>query len=220
MKKGNGVKNWSLSALQCYESCPAKYKAERIDKVGKKMSSPAMERGISIHAKGEGFLRGDIPNVPKEYEGFKTEMRNLKKAGAIPEEKIAFTKDWQLTDFFSRQAWLRMVVDVQLESHDGGMFAIDFKTGRVYADKHDDQAHLYSTGYLSLGYPRVDIEFWYLDQNDIRTYSHNDSCADDYRTYWEKRIEPLFTDTDWKATPSKFGCRYCAINASCKYAEV
>lgn len=217
-KKGNGVRNWSLSALQVYESCPAKYKAERIDKVGVKQTVPAMERGINIHAKGERYLMGDIPNVPKEYKPFAAEMRNLRKAGAKPEEKMAFNKKWKPVPFSSKLAWVRMVIDVQLPFDDGSVFLTDFKTGRIYADKHDDQGHLYATAHLP-EYPQVDVEFWYLDLDEIRRYSFNDNCLKEYQQYWEDRVAPLFADTEWNTTPSKFACKWCVIRDTCPDAE-
>lgn len=214
MKKGNGVKNWSLSALQVYESCPARYKAERIDKIGKKVSVPAMERGTAIHAKGERYLLKDIPNVPKEYKPFADEMRNLRKAGAIPEKKMAFNRKWKPVAFGSSAAWVRMVIDVQLPFDDGSVFLIDFKTGRIYPDKHDDQGHLYATVHLP-EYPKVDVEFWYLDQDDIRKYSFNDGCLKEYQQYWEDRVAPLFADTKWETSPSKFDCKWCVKKEIC-----
>ena len=56
----NKVKAWSYSALKLYEGCPARYKAEKINKIKQKKKSPAMERGIAIHKKGEDYLNGII----------------------------------------------------------------------------------------------------------------------------------------------------------------
>lgn len=212
-KKTNGVKAWSLSALQVYEQCPARYKAERINKIGDKLPSPAMERGIAIHAKGEQYLRGNIPNVPKEFEPFSKEMKNLRKLKASPEKKMAVTKAWKPTEFFADDAWLRLVVDAEVELP-SGLLLIDFKTGRIYPDKHNDQSHLYSTCYLG-ECENITTEFWYLDQDDIRSASHNSSCVREYRQYWEGRVAPLFAETKWPTSPSTMGCRYCAIRERC-----
>lgn len=220
MKKKSPVKSWSLSALQMYESCPACYKANRIDKIKGGPASPAMERGIAIHAKGEHYLTGDIPNVPKEYDDFKVELRNLRNHGALPEKQAAFTKDWKPTGWTSRDAWLRLVVDAEVETEDS-LLLIDFKTGRIYADKHEDQANLYATSYLQQDvHEEIDVEFWYLDQNGtVKDYRYLKDSTSMYREYWEDRVAPLFAETKWPTTPSKFACRYCVIKDTCQDVE-
>jgi hypothetical protein len=214
----NPVKAWSLSALQLYEKCPRSYKAAKIDKITSTKKSPAMERGIAVHAKGEQFLKGNIPSVPKEYASFRKEMLNLRKHGAESEKKVGITKDWRITGFFDKDVWLRFVTDAEVDLVDRVLLVVDFKTGRIY-DSNEDQSQLYACAYMHDGYDLVNAEFWYLDQDDSRSYDYRASQKNILREYWEDRVTPLFSDTKFETTPSNNACRWCVIKSTCPDAE-
>lgn len=217
--KGNGVKAWSLSALGLYEKCPAAYKAEKLDKVSAPVvKSPAMERGIAIHAKGEQYLKGGIPQVPPEYKSFHSEMQNLLRRGANSERKVGLTKDWKETGFFAPDVWLRFVVDAELDTAPEQKFIVDFKTGRVYGS-NEEQGQLYATAYMHNGYAEIHTEFWYLDQDYLVAHTYDNRSAPMYREYWEERVAPLFSDTTWRTTPSKQACKWCVVRDTCPDAE-
>jgi ATP-dependent exoDNAse (exonuclease V) beta subunit len=217
MKKKPLVSTWSLSALQLFEKCPASYKAAKIDKIQSPRKSPAMERGIAIHAKGEHYLKGDIPNVPKEFNDFKTELINLRKEGATAEQKIGLDKNWKRTGFFDNNAWLRLVVDAEVLYDTKQAYLVDFKTGRIY-DHNEDQCQLYSCVYMHNGYNEVDTELWYLDQDEIVPFSYRDRQKGMFKEYWEDRIAPLFRERKFEPTPEAFACRYCVIRDRCGVA--
>lgn len=117
------IKSWSLSALQLYEQCPKKYYLEKIKKVPVP-SSPALERGIDIHAKAEGFLKGTITGLPNELQKFKNEFENLKKHGAIAEEELTLDRHWQPVPngWNDPRTWLRGKTDARI-----GDWVCDFK---------------------------------------------------------------------------------------------
>lgn len=208
------IKVWSYSAIKLFEKCPASYKAAKIDRIKPKDKSPAMERGIAIHAKGERYLKGEIPNVPKEYSTFKAEMKDLRNSGAYSEKKIGITKDWKFTGFFDNDVWLRIVLDFGLELDNHVMFAGDFKTGQIYED-NEDQSCLYSCCYLFNGYNKVGFEFWYLDQGEIIPFEYDKRQKNMLKEYWESRVSPLFSCKKFNTNPSRLACRYCVIKDTC-----
>ena len=217
MPKKRLVKSWAYSALTLYEKCPASYKAAKIDKIQSSRKSPAMERGIMIHAKGEQYLKGVIPNVPMEFADFKTELQNLRKHKASAERKLAITKSWKPTGFFDRDVWMRFIIDSDLEM-ESGRLVIDFKTGKIY-DSNEDQAQLYATALLYAGNRTIDTEFWYLDIGEIISNCYEEKQKKMYREYWEDRVAPLFADTKFETNPSSFNCRWCVIRDKCEVAE-
>ena len=213
------VKSWSYSALSLYEKCPLAYYNSKILKMGKK-TSPAAERGIAIHAKGENYLLGNIPNVPKEFKAFNSELRNLKKNDAGAETKYCLLNDWTITNWDDwKNGWIRMVLDAEVLISNEELLIIDFKTGRQY-DSHEDQANLYATAMLQL-YPQfktVHTEFWYLDSGDVAEWTFKSSISDDLRGYWNNRVAPLFAETEWNATPSCDACKWCDFKETCEHA--
>ena len=210
------VKNWSYSSLSLFEKCPRAYQFSKILKLPRK-SSPAAERGINIHAKGENFLLGNIIGVPKEFKPFEAELKNLKKNDAGAETQYCFLKGWKQTNWDNwAKGWLRLVLDSEVWLNDKELLIIDFKTGRKY-DSHEDQANLYATAMMQL-HPEIEevhCEFWYLDQEDIADWNFKAGIKDDLREYWENRIAPLFKEKEWPAKPSQQACRWCDFKEHC-----
>lgn len=137
--------------------------------------SNASERGTTIHLKGEGYLKGDIPQPTKEYKGFKDEMKELKRLGAVAELEMALDVNWEPCDYDqynkTGKVMYRAKLDasVVVEEDDSHvMYIIDYKTGKVY-DDHEKQANDYAACAYE-HFPEVDkfvVEFWYLDQNTL-----------------------------------------------------
>ena len=162
---------WSYSALTAYETCALKRKFQ-LDKAPRPQNK-YLERGIAIHKLGEQFLKGELKKVPKEYKLFAKPLTELRKLGAQAELELAFTRKWELTEWFGERTWFRCKLDVQ---HDiptprpvlrPNLRLIDFKTGRP--KDYPEQERLTVMAALlaapeSLG---ATFEFWYLDHGVI-----------------------------------------------------
>lgn len=122
--KKNNVKTWSMSALHLYEQCPLKYYHEKVAKSGTKTSSPALERGLAIHAKAEHYLLGDITGIPKELQKFGKEFATLRKHKAKAEEEWTLDKHWQPVPdgWTDPRTWLRAKGDARVDN-----WVCDFK---------------------------------------------------------------------------------------------
>jgi len=209
------VKSWSYSSWSLYKRCPRAYRYSKIDKLPRKFS-PAAERGITIHAKCEHFLLGNIRGVPKQVSNFGAELRNLKKHKAKAEKKYSLTSTWKETDWSAKNSWLRLVIDAEVLLSEKELLVVDFKTGRVYPG-HEDQAMLYATALLQLNsnIERVHCEFWYLDQDQTRAWELQQGVAKEMRTYWEEQVSPMMTDTKFLPTPSQAACKWCDFKGEC-----
>ena len=159
--------SWSISRLNDFELCPAKYKYKHISKLPEP-KSPAMQRGIDIHGIAERYLNGRIARLPKELKKFADEMRAIKKMGATSEQTWAFDRGWspvQFDDVFRdwNNLWLLVKTDAHYVDSANVLVVIDFKTGQV--KDASDQARLYALGGMNrfpeVGY--VNVELWYLD---------------------------------------------------------
>lgn len=210
----NGVGAWSYSAWSVFNKCPAQYQYKYLMKLPTEPPGPAVERGIAIHAKGEGYLLGTVKGVPKEYKHYAQELRQLKKLGAEPEGDIAVTADWDPTTWNDwNGVWCRAKADAISIPEDGLLVVDDWKTGRKYPS-HLDQGHLYGTLAYSHyeGVEKVKVRFFYLDKPPEEEppleleYPRKDLKV--MRAKWEERYKEMATTHTFKPTPGNY-CRFC-----------
>jgi len=224
-----GVKAWSWSVLQQYETCPKQTYYSKIQKV-QVPKAPALEKGIKIHEELEACLRDHSLSCPELAQPVEVQLERLRMDGAIPELEIAFDKDWNACDWFAPNCWLRIKVDAIVPptiDGDGRVHIIDWKSGKVRQDHtdYDAQLELYMLAAL-LMYPTAEqaeaslifLEHGVvLDGDDVMTRDMIPAA----KAKWENRVKPLLSDTTFAPRPSGFACRWCDLGkaAGCEYAS-
>lgn len=208
--------SWSYSSLSKYEQCPRSYFYTKIEGL-RSPPGAAAQRGIKAHEQAEKYLRGERDDVPVNFSKFRTEMENLRQACAEAEREFSFTQEWDPTDWDASDMWVRGKVDAILPDQS---VVIDFKTGRYYPG-HRDQASLYALfGFVSGAVGgEVSMEFWYLDLDDVTTWTYHERDVEALRDAWEKRVEPLMLDTTFDPKPGKH-CKWCPANTLCDKAQI
>jgi hypothetical protein len=214
--------SWSYSRYKDHRTCPRFAQWKHLLKKPEGPKSPAMERGGLIHKEGEFYLLGKTDKgrkvspdaVPASYAGFRKELRELRKAGALAEAKWGMTRDWKVIDFFDwANCWVRLVLDAH---HLAGKRArvVDFKTGKVYLEDNLEQMELYSIGALEY-YPQAEeaqVELWYLDQPRgmdnplVKVFTKKQVEA--LRKKWRSRAVPILMDKRFVPNPN-FTCSRC-----------
>ena len=203
---------WSFSRWEDFNKCPFFYALKHIAKV-KTPDVPnwIFERGNSIHALSEGFVKGEIRNVPKDLSSFRDEFIAVRNLDAKAEVDYTITVDWVPTagDDFDN-AWLRAKLDIVVAKADP-FTLVDVKTGKA-RPTHEQQGELYGMLALDRAPPatdRVDVEFWYVDSGDTETLSFERGKLDKLKRDWLKRIRPMLGGRLFQKTPSKWSCEYC-----------
>ena len=164
--KGRGT---SHSALKAFETCRLRTYYSKVLRRYPDFGSAA-ERGIKIHGKGEGYLKGTIPSPPKEFKNFRDEMKFIKDLEAIPEMELAVDKNWQRCDYDQYNRTGKVLFRAKLDAsliYEDALCIVDYKTGGIY-DDHEKQAEAYAAIGIA-HYPRVDnvlVEFWYVDKSE------------------------------------------------------
>lgn len=229
------IQAWSYSRFQNYEQCPAKAKFLYVDRL-KEPDSPSGVHGTRVHALAALVATGKLPapdqnntafmtelkqvlkskQLPTELETFEDEFAGLRKAKVICEAEWAFTKEWEVTDWFARNTWLRVKVDAHyLETKKNGalrqtkVIIIDHKTGKIN-DDHALQRSLYALGAF-LVYPdaiEVEAAHWYLDQGHEARESWHRNQLEALKEEWLKRTKAMLNDTTFHPTPGGH-CRWC-----------
>jgi hypothetical protein len=221
-KKVQQITAWSFSRYNCYEQCPLKAKLQFIDKI-KTPSSPAMENGLKTHNLAEDYIKGKIPELPKELELFEEEFNFLKKMFAekgriAVEEQWAFDEHWIKCDWFdSRRCAVRIKLDCAY-IEDNVLFIDDWKTGKFKAQnaaEYKRQLDLYALGGL-LTFPDVtsvvprlaylDDGVFYPDGDNVVTYTHDDLPR--LKQEWAGRTAPMLADVEFLPKQNRF-CGWC-----------
>lgn len=229
----------SWSRFNDHRRCGLYAKLKYLDKLPEP-GSPAMERGGAIHKLGERYVLGQIRILPEELKLFKEEFAYLRKVGANVEGQLAVDRGWNPCDWFSRDAWLRVVTDARHQENKGKtIVGIDYKTGKVY-EENDEQLSLYSP-VLFAHHPEADeliLKLWYLDAGEEKVYRYRREgikaatkkpggdavdkrpSFDELKAAWAEKLHPLLTDRKFVATPNE-KCRYCHFRKSnggpCRY---
>ncbi len=148
---------WSYSALNNYETCPLKYAHASFYCTTPFQQSEASMWGNRVHKAGEMFLKG-IPHPDTEallpVEPYVTAMM---RSGCkiLAELEITLTKDFVLTGWFAKDAWLRVKVDVVILKDKGeSVMVYDFKTGKSIRE-NPDQLNLCAAA-LAIFYPKAE----------------------------------------------------------------
>lgn len=207
-------KRWSFSALETYEQCPAKYHYRYTLKLPQPPQDPngPLARGNRLHAELENYIMKDEP-LHKRFDPFKAYIDAIKATPGVQcEQLIGLDANWKhMPDPDADGVWLRYKLDVKIPCENPEEIrVVDFKSGRVYAGKHFDQASLYALGMFA-EHPevkRVQTEFVYLDQRSMTEHVITADAAPVLRENFAKRVVIMHEDKLHRAIPSRL-CAWC-----------
>jgi RecB family exonuclease len=228
---GGQIKSWSFSRLSEFEQCAYRTKLKIIDKIPEPerplkpgQTEHANDRGTRIHEAIENFIRGKGA-FPPEAIKFKDEINSLAnrfaKGSVSLEGEWGFDANWAPCQY--NKAWCKVKCDAVIHLSKKHIVVVDYKTGRKFGNeiKHGEQVQLYALA-ASILFPDVetiDVELWYLDQDDL---THESKPA----ARWMKALK-LFTnrgnkmlnETEFKPNPNVYSCKYCPYKEEvCTYA--
>jgi hypothetical protein len=208
--------SWSHSAWQQYKTCPRQYKHARVERLPQPPAHPAMQRGIMIHAKAEGFLRGEVTGMPDELAKFSTELRRLRSLQVRPEEQWVITSDGQVTvwDDWDR-AWCRAKIDAHHYFEDRStLVMVDFKTGRVNPMVSQSELYAVLSRFFYPKAKRISVEAWFTDHGVVDSgYTYTPKEVDKLREKWFARAARMLSDTVYAAKPGAH-CGRCPFRSN------
>lgn len=128
--------SWSYSALTNFESCPHKHFKTRIERSVDDPMGEAALWGDRCHKALEAYVKNQVP-LPEGMEEFqKYPDKILASAGnnkVEAEQKMCLTREMKPTTFFSKDAYVRCIIDGNFEKLDKA-FVFDYKTGKKNPD--------------------------------------------------------------------------------------
>lgn len=217
------IKSWSYSRLSVFEQCKLRAKLAYVDKIPEPVrplpagkTEHANDRGTRIHESAERYVQGGVNLLP-ELSTFKDEfeaLRTLYEEGKVAlEGEWGFNNEWMPVAWNSSDVWVRMKLDALVFLDPTHALVIDYKTGKKSGNeiKHGEQGQLYQLATF-LRYPeleRIDVEFWYTDQNDIARTSFTRKHGLNFLRLYTNRGNRMVTEAEFPSNPNMFACKWC-----------
>jgi hypothetical protein len=217
---------WSFSVYTQYVRCPFSVCLEKVMRIRiTEPDNPALLKGNRVHSAADAYVGGTgrAPKLEPELLPVKAQLVELRKKKARTEQEWAFTKQWQPTGWFDKDAWLRIKTDVCADSvKPPTVDIIDWKTGRVH-DEHKQQRSIYALGGLQLvqigvlagGSKDVALtaQHVYVETGQTATESFTMKNLEPLKREWLARIKQMMTDTQFKTRTGPH-CRWCKFAKS------
>jgi hypothetical protein len=217
-------KAWSISAVRNHDTCPLKFRFQRIDRLPEPQDgSGPLARGTAIHEMlAHAIQHGYWPDeeIPETLKLWDDYIDSLRVQNGMPEKQIAFRKDWTQCEWYAQDVWARFVFDVVVEptpDNDWTVKVVDWKSGKKY-DTHSMDARLYALAALKM-YPdakRASVSFHYVDRpptGDSVGYACERGVMPDLEAYSETFNHDFLNDTLYPARTG-FHCRWCHFRKS------
>jgi hypothetical protein len=232
--------SWSYSVYVKWLECPFSVCLDKIMRVRiTEPDNPNFVKGNRSHEIADTYISGvgkkrpalvdtiKMPGPDKvvikvDMTAVEARLVDLRAKKARTEQEWAFTKAWDPTGWFDKDAWLRIKTDACADMTDPPTVDIvDWKTGRQYPE-HKQQRSLYALGGLRLvqigalagGSKKVELTaaHIYTDTGITATEKFGMKNLEPLKREWLTRIREMMADTVY---PTRTG-RHCGW---CKYAK-
>ena len=205
----------SYSGWGTFKDCPAKFRYRYIDKVEvpELEKSTAASRGTDYHNSLEEFFKEEDTEVPAMLaQKFGHFLFTLKQRSPVPEQKYAYTWQWEPCDFDDPEAMTRGVIDLVVGDYSPEMF--EWKTGKEYETHHHQRMKYAMVGMLQ--FPDVEqfsVTGVYFDKSPRSAFitdTYTREQLPELQKYWKsqflgiKVLEPRYMVPN----PSP-RCRWC-----------
>jgi RecB family exonuclease len=226
----------SYSRISDYRTCPGKFRLKYIDKLPNfyedASKSPHLIRGGNVHKALEAYVikkkvgENDIPvSSLKEVEETKPLIDNIMDIYEYhPEHKIAINEKFELVDWYSKEAYFRLVADgVGFSDH---LLLTDYKTGKVtdYSGSMEKPGQLHFSALIGFSvWPQFSVcKTLYIFVDHKIPYPQSFNREQHFERLKEKLIvehEIINADKNYEFKPNQF-CHWCpADNSQCFHSR-
>lgn len=212
----------SFSSIKMYENCPKRYYHQRVLKEVKDQGGEATIWGERVHKFLEDRLAKatELPQEVARYDPLCQSIVKLAIGGELlVEQQLTLNVALEPTSWFSKDAWMRSIVDVLVIRGDEAIM-FDWKTGKRRPDF--SQLELFALQVFK-HYPevkRVRTAFVWLKDLSM---DHETYTRDNEPELWARlmnkvvRIEKSLETDNWPAKPSGL-CNWCPCKNFCEYS--
>lgn len=123
---------WSWSSLGSFETCPKKHYETKVAKNFKEEETVHTRWGNAVHKAFDLYLSKNTP-LPASMATYQPMLDKIKRSAERKkldtENKITLTQSFRNTEWFSKDAWCRGILDVIIENNEHAL-VMDYKTGK------------------------------------------------------------------------------------------
>jgi len=213
---GKAPAAWSHSALDNANTCPHKHFMTRVSKAVKEDWGDAAAYGDWVHKSFENRIksRRALPSDLRQHESMLEKIASA-PGTVTPELALTFTDELKPTGWFSKDAWWRIKIDVDIVSPDGRAARdLDWKTGK----QKDDHSQLELTAMARfVANPElvtVDTAYVWLKPGTVTRATYNVDHAILLWNEYLPRIEEYmqyFINGHWPKRPSGLCRGWCPV---------
>ena len=226
----------SHSRITDFRTCPLKFKLKYIDKADvfkqDASKSPHLVRGTNVHAGLEKYIikknageEGIRVSTLDEVEKTKPLIDGLMSIYTIhPEQQVAVDVNFKQVDWFSKDAWFRVIYDMIGFGSD--LFLGDFKTGKLtdYSGTLETPGQLHLSALIALAvWPTFeDVNCVYIYVDHKKTVPLKLNRTENFEILRDKLVaehNQINAEQDWQPCVNKF-CMWCeATKDLCCYSR-
>ncbi|HXS14467.1 MAG TPA: PD-(D/E)XK nuclease family protein [Acidobacteriaceae bacterium] len=209
---------WSFSRIESSETCPRKFFHLSVAKDLKEEETSYQIEGKETHIAFAKLVKNGIPlPLHLRHHG-----PMLTKIAALPGEKIveqqlALNANWQVVDWFARDAWLRVISDLT-QLNGSAALVWDWKTGKPKDDFTQLRLNAAVTMHLAPEVEQVRMNYYWTKTRQITS---DKMVRADLPEFWGamlKRVQTyqsMHDRQDFPPRPNPF-CKGCVVK-TCQY---
>jgi hypothetical protein len=208
---------WSFSRLKSWEVCPKRFFHYDVIKDIKDDHAP--NEGLDAHKAYEARIK-DGKKLPLHLTHHEPILARLE---ALPgehyaEQKLALTKDFKPTGFFSRDVWFRTVLDF-CAIFNTAAAVVDYKTGKIQSDLTQLKLMSATIMHYAPEVERVQARLLFLNHAHAE---RADFGREDIPGIWAeilprvRQLEKGQADQEYPPKPSGLCVRHCSVT-SCPF---
>jgi putative RecB family exonuclease len=228
----------SWSRLSDYNQCPLKFKLKYIEKEPMfkedESASPHLVRGSNVHKalenyvlqkQSDGQMEVKVSSLPEveRAKGFVDRFLTNYQV-VIPETQIAVNDKWERVEWFSSEAYYRVIMDL-IAINPSDVQVIDYKTGKIrdYDGGPSGKGQLHLSGAVSLclwpEIPEVRTTYAYVDHGQTLVKKFTQDDKKELVDHFDAEHAKVNSDKDFKPKVNEF-CKWCpATRKHCPYSR-
>lgn len=211
--------SWSYSKIKNFETCPKRHYHYDIAKDIREAESGALKAGHEMHLAFEDRLRKQkaLPLGLAQHEPWITKLIEA-PGDNYGEQKLAITKEFKPTAYFSNVAWFRTVIDFcKLRKSDA--IIVDYKSGKPAEDETQLALMSATIFHYAQHIKRVKAALLFTSHDVLVPKSY---VRSDLPLIWNeilprvKAVEKAEATQEYPPKPSGLCVNYCGVT-SCPY---
>jgi hypothetical protein len=212
---------WSFSRIKSFEDCPKAFWHISVNKDVPFQETQATREGKQTHETIADYMRGNIKQMPLHLRHHEKFLAQIKAAPGekVIEQQIALDAQYQMTDWFAKNAYLRVISDLTILNGNSAV-VFDWKTGKRSDDFTQLKLTAATTFLLAPEIESIRVAFYWMKDKAAPSDVITREQAPDVWNEILPRVQRYQEAHDANSFPARPGrnCKWCPVK-TCPYSE-